>query len=105
MITLKQIRIIIALATAGAMVGPILGLAASAAVPWAMSTFGTVVPGLGTLHVPLISGGFAAILQSLSAALLSIKSVFIGAGVGTILGLIYEFFKWPPSPDFEKKNN
>ncbi|KAJ1497713.1 hypothetical protein HMI55_005341 [Coelomomyces lativittatus] len=102
MISTSQLRII-SLATTGAVVGPLLGVAALAAVPWAMSTFGTVVAGVGTLHAPLISGGCAAILQSSSAALLSTKAVAIGAAVGTALGAICEQVNRPRTFYMEKK--
>lgn len=36
-------------------------------IEWAMATFGTVVPGIGTLHVPYASWGLAATLQKLAA--------------------------------------
>ncbi|EGF77432.1 hypothetical protein BATDEDRAFT_91783 [Batrachochytrium dendrobatidis JAM81] len=38
-----------------------LGLIESALVPVAMSTFGTVVAGVGALHAPMVAGGCAAI--------------------------------------------
>ena len=44
---------------------PVLGYLSSAAVPAAMSTFGTVVSGVGTLHA---AGGVAATLQAVGAA-------------------------------------
>ncbi|GAB9470282.1 hypothetical protein Gpo141_00007532 [Globisporangium polare] len=54
---------------AGAVVGaaaiPLAGMAAGATVPWAMSAFGTVVPGVGTMHA---AGGVAATLQWASTA-------------------------------------
>ena len=41
--------------------------AASAAIPLAMKTFGTVVPGLGTIHASLATYGLAAYLQWIAA--------------------------------------
>ena len=36
-------------------------------IAWAMSTFGTVVPGVGTLHASYAGWGLAATLQKLAA--------------------------------------
>ena len=36
-------------------------------VSWAMATFGTVVPGVGTFHAPFSAWGAAATLQKLGA--------------------------------------
>lgn len=54
-----------------------LGTGASMVVPVAMATFGTVVPGVGTLHA---AGGIAATLQSTSAACTLYTSILAGAG-------------------------
>ena len=70
----------------GAALFPILGVAAGAMVPFAMSTFGTVVSGVGTLHAPLISGGCAAILQASSAELVSCGAAAVGGIAGATLG-------------------
>lgn len=67
MMTSIQLRLI-SLTASGTVLFPLLGLAADAMVPVAMSTFGTVVVGVGTFHAPLVSGGCAAILQAFSAA-------------------------------------
>jgi hypothetical protein len=48
----------------------VIGVVSWALVPVAMSTFGTVVVGVGTFHAPLAAGGVAATLQATSAALL-----------------------------------
>jgi hypothetical protein len=53
------------------------GVGASLLVPVAMATFGTVVSGVGTMHV---AGGIAATLQSTAAACTLSNSVLIGAG-------------------------
>jgi hypothetical protein len=45
------------------------GTLAGAAVPWAMSTFGTVVSGVGTIHTSAAAGGLAANLQLLNVGL------------------------------------
>jgi hypothetical protein len=65
----------------GVGVGSVLGLAAvtSGVVPWAMSTFGTVVPGVGTMHAV---GGVAAKLQTTSIMLGSCKAAAAGGLVG-----------------------
>jgi hypothetical protein len=85
MITSNQVRNI-SLAATGAIVCPILGLAAGALVPAAMATFGTVVAGVGTFHAPLVAGGGAAMLQATSAALLSVPGVAAGAVAGAGIG-------------------
>ena len=53
---------------------------AGALVPWAMSTFGTVVAGTGTIHA---AGGVAATLQGISAASSGPVGV-VGAAVGSV---------------------
>jgi len=55
----------------------IAGIGANMLIPAAMASFGTIVPGVGTMHT---AGGVAAILQSVSAACTLTKSVIIGAG-------------------------
>jgi len=45
----------------------ILVAAIVAAIPWAMSTFGTVVSGIGTIHASAARCGVAACLQMFSA--------------------------------------
>ena len=62
----------------GAAMLPVIGLGADALVPTAMSTFGTVVAGVGTVHASLAAGGCAAILQSTSAALLTTNAALLG---------------------------
>lgn len=54
-----------------------VGTGASIVVPAAMATFGTVVPGVGTIHT---AGGIAATLQSTSAACTLYTSLLAGAG-------------------------
>jgi len=48
----------------------VIGVVSWSLVPVAMSTFGTVVVGVGTFHAPLAAGGVAAALQTTSHALL-----------------------------------
>jgi hypothetical protein len=72
----------------GAAMAPALGLGAAALVPVAMSTFGEVVAGVGTIHASLAAGGVAAMLQSSSAALLTTNAAAGGAAIGVALGLI-----------------
>lgn len=85
MMTSSQLRVI-SLSATGAVLFPVLGLAAEALVPLAMSTFGTVVPGVGTFHAPLVSGGCAAALQSASASLLTVEAAAVGSIAGAIVG-------------------
>lgn len=73
------------LVVGGACVVPLLGLAAGALVPVAMSTFGTRVAGVGTFHAPLAALGCAAVLQVSSAALLSAGGVVAGAALGGVV--------------------
>lgn len=72
---------------AGAALVPAMGLGAAALVPTAMSTFGTVVSGVGTMHASLAAGGVAATLQASSAALLTTEAAAYGAAIGAALGL------------------
>jgi hypothetical protein len=58
------------------------GIVAAVAVPVAMSAFGTVVPGTGTLQDV---GGVGASMQALSAGLLTTTAVTTGAVVGGVL--------------------
>ena len=62
------------------------GAAAQAAVPYAMSAFGTVVSGVGTLHAPAAANGIAASLQVASHALFGFKAVAGGAAAGAGAG-------------------
>ena len=55
----------------------VAGLGASMLIPVAMTTFGTVVSGVGTIHA---AGGVAATLQSTAAACTLSNSILVGAG-------------------------
>ena len=55
----------------------VAGVGANMLIPVAMSTFGTVVAGTGTIH---LAGGVAASLQSTAAACTLSNSVLVGAG-------------------------
>jgi hypothetical protein len=55
----------------------VAGLGASMLIPVAMTTFGTVVSGVGTIHA---AGGVAATLQSAAAACTLSNSILVGAG-------------------------
>ena len=55
----------------------IAGIGASMLIPTAMASFGTIVPGVGTMHA---AGGVAAVLQAAAAACTLSKSIIIGAG-------------------------
>jgi hypothetical protein len=52
------------------------GAGASMLIPIAMTTFGTVVPGIGTLHV---AGGVAATLQTTAGLCTVSNSIVAGA--------------------------
>ena len=68
---------------------PVTGLVCQGLVPTAMSTFGTVVSGVGTFHAPLSGCGAASILQSTSAALLSTSGLAGGVvGGASVAGMI-----------------
>lgn len=58
----------VARVAAGSAAAVAVQAAAGAAVPAAMSTFGTVVAGVGTVHAPAAAGGIAALLQMAAAA-------------------------------------
>lgn len=60
----KQVKYVAGAAAAGAAAIPLTVLSTAAAIPWAMSTFGTVVPGVGKMHA---AGGVAGTLQRSSA--------------------------------------
>lgn len=77
------------LVVAGAVLVPVVGLTAGALVAPAMTTFGTVVAGVGTIHAPLAAGGVAAILQATSVSLISTT----GAVVGGLTGGLISVFK------------
>tara|TARA_B110000008_G_scaffold189964_1_gene188722 strand:- start:311 stop:556 length:246 start_codon:yes stop_codon:yes gene_type:complete len=55
----------------------VAGVGASMLIPVAMTTFGTVVSGVGTIHM---AGGVAATLQSTAAACTLSNSILVGAG-------------------------
>ena len=62
-----------------------VGAISGAAIPWAMTTFGTVVQGMGTIHIAASAGGIAANLQILNAGLLTTSAMTKGATVGACL--------------------
>lgn len=53
----------------------VAGVGASMLIPVAMTTFGTVVSGVGTIHA---AGGVAATLQSTAAACTLSNSILLG---------------------------
>jgi hypothetical protein len=55
----------------------VAGVGASMLIPVAMTIFGTVVSGVGTIHA---TGGVAATLQSTAAACTLSNSILFGAG-------------------------
>jgi hypothetical protein len=81
--------VVLACAAAGVAAVPALGLTAGALVPTAMSTFGTVVPGVGTIHASLAAGGVAATLQASSAAFASTTAATVGGVVGATIGAVF----------------
>jgi hypothetical protein len=81
--------VVLACAAAGVAVVPALGLTAGVLVPAAMSTFGTVVSGSGTMHASLAPGGVAATLQASSAAFASTTAVTVGGVVGAAIGAVF----------------
>jgi hypothetical protein len=81
--TARNALVASACAIGGAVLFPVIGVAAGLMVPAAMSTFGTVVAGVGTFHTPLAAGGCAAVLQYSSAALVT----GAGAAAGAFTGL------------------
>jgi hypothetical protein len=78
---------LIFMTVSGAVLPLMVGFAANTMVPLAMSSFGTVVAGVGTLHAPLVSGGCAAILQTISVSLVSGYAVVVGGIAGAAFGL------------------
>ncbi|EQC29561.1 hypothetical protein SDRG_12570 [Saprolegnia diclina VS20] len=62
----------------------LLSVGAAAAVPTAMSYFGTVVSGVGTIHA---AGGVAATLQASSVALWSGSALLYGGATGVASGV------------------
>ncbi len=79
----NRVAVVAAVGVAGAIALPLVGMAAGALVPWAMSTFGTVVPGVGTVRA---ADGVADTLQYTSVALVSAKAAAIGAAIGAAFG-------------------
>ena len=89
MLTSSQLQQI-SLGVAGAVLLPGLGLAMAAMVPRAMSTFGTVVAGVGTFHAPVTSFGCAAVLQASSAALVSVPAAVAGGIAGIAVARAFD---------------
>jgi hypothetical protein len=58
-----------------------------------MTSFGTAVAGVGTLHAPLAAGGCAAILQATSATLVSVKAAAFGGVAGGAVGAAVSYLK------------
>jgi hypothetical protein len=91
--TLKEKADMFANSCRKALVGGVIGVGtvvaagtlAGAAVPWAMSSFGTVVSGVGTVHTSATAGGIAANLQMMNIGLLTSGAMTTGATVGACL--------------------
>jgi hypothetical protein len=81
--------VVLVCAAIGLAAVPVLGLTAGALVPVAMSTFGVVVLGVGTMHASLAAGGVAATLQVLSAAFASTTATTIGGFLGATIGSLF----------------
>lgn len=83
-------------ATGGVAVTAAAQTAAGWAVPWVMSATGTVVKGVGTIHVV---GGPAAILQTVSMVATPVGWAAAGGLVvwGTYHGVKYVMNKAPPT--------
>jgi hypothetical protein len=91
MLTSKGLGMILLAATGGVFglaVLPCIGLAAAALVPASMSTFGTVVAGVGTIHAPLSALGVSAILQTSAVSLVTPAAALVGGAVGATGGLV-----------------
>lgn len=67
----------------GALALPLIGVGAAALVAAAMSQFGTVVAGVGTMHANAAAGGVASILQ-ITAATLGANAVT--SAIGAVSG-------------------
>ncbi|KAF0689925.1 Aste57867_18666 [Aphanomyces stellatus] len=78
------VRNIAIAAAVGAAAVPVAGLAAGACVPWAMSTFGTVIAGVGTIHAPMSAWGLAATLQYTAATFATTSAAATGASVAAV---------------------
>jgi hypothetical protein len=60
----------------------VAGALSGTAIPWAMSAYGAVLPGMGTMHTSAAAGGIAANLQWLNAGLLTSKAIATGGVIG-----------------------
>lgn len=88
MMTSEQLNMILIGAAAVVAGVVVIGVVSWALVPIAMSTFGTVVVGVGTIHAPLAMGGVAATLQATSAALLVAEIVVPHVVTAACLSLV-----------------
>jgi hypothetical protein len=68
----------------GLTVPSLLAMMLSPFIPWAMSLFGTVVSGVGTIHQ---AGGVAATLQATTTALVKPAAALVGGAVGGVASL------------------
>lgn len=62
---------------------------AGTAIPWAMTTYGSIIPGVGTIHASATAGGIAANLQVINLGLLSAKAIT----TCTVIGACYNTIK------------
>lgn len=86
--TMKAVKWAAYAGPAGAAAIPLIGLAAGALVPSAMSFFGIVIPGVGTMHAP---GGVAATLQHLSAVFTTGTAAATGGVCSAVAGAAASF--------------
>ena len=77
-------------AIVGTVAASVAGIAMHAMVPTAMSTLGTVIAGVGTLHAPMAAGGIAATLQFCSAYLLTVSGVGSFAVLGAVIWSLFQ---------------
>ena len=61
---------------------------AGIAIPCAMTTYGSIIPGVGTIHASATAGGIAANLQVINLGLLSSKAITTGAVIGACFNTI-----------------
>lgn len=102
MMTSEELRVK-SLASAGFVSPFVAGLVINACVPVAMSSFGTVVAGVGTMHEPLVAGGFAALLQASSGILLAPSAVIFFSIPLALLGAIVASTTY--HPHLQKNSN
>ncbi len=71
----------------GASLVQAIGYTASTLVPMAMSFFGAIVPGVGTIHAAAADYGVAAVLQATAATCTGAVATVIGGAFGALVQL------------------